>query len=68
MPINSSALNGSTDPAMKAAKNGAYDFIVNPKGEYFFLEVNPAGQWLWMEEKLNLNISKSIAEALMKIK
>ena len=31
----------------------------------FLLEVNPAGQWLWMEEKLNLNISRSIAEALM---
>ncbi len=44
---------------------GAYDFIVDLKGEYIFLEVNPAGQWLWMEEKLNLNISKSIAEALM---
>ncbi|MBT5438125.1 MAG: hypothetical protein HOK92_02875 [Flavobacteriales bacterium] len=44
---------------------GAYDFIVDPKGEYFFLEVNPSGQWLWMEEKLNLTISESVAEALM---
>ncbi|MDG2152987.1 MAG: hypothetical protein P8K10_03535 [Crocinitomicaceae bacterium] len=44
---------------------GAYDFIVDPKGEYYFLEVNPAGQWLWMEEVLNLNISECIAEALV---
>lgn len=45
---------------------GAYDFIVDPQGEYYFLEVNPAGQWLWMEEALNLNISECIAEALIK--
>lgn len=44
---------------------GAYDFIVDPTGGYHFLEVNPAGQWLWIEEKLNLNISESIAEALV---
>ena len=44
---------------------GAYDFIVDPQGEYYFLEVNPAGQWLWMEEIVNLNISESIVEALM---
>jgi len=44
---------------------GAYDFIVDPNGDYHFLEVNPAGQWLWIEEKLNLNISESIAEALV---
>ena len=44
---------------------GAYDFIVDPQGEYYFLEVNPAGQWLWMEEALNLNISECIAEALI---
>ena len=44
---------------------GAYDFIVDPKGEYYFLEVNPAGQWLWLEEILNLSISESIAEALI---
>ena len=44
---------------------GAYDFIVDPNGEYYFLEVNPAGQWLWLEEILNLSISESIAEALI---
>ena len=29
---------------------GAFDFIVTPKGEHVFLEVNPAGQFLWVEE------------------
>lgn len=28
---------------------GAIDMIVTPKGEYIFLEVNPAGQWAWIE-------------------
>jgi hypothetical protein len=29
---------------------GAFDFIVTPDGEHVFLEVNPAGQFLWVEE------------------
>lgn len=44
---------------------GAYDLIETPKGNFVFLEVNPAGNWLWLEEKLNLPISKAIAEALV---
>ena len=43
---------------------GAYDFIVDRIGNYHFLEVNPAGQWLWMEEILHLNISEQLAKAL----
>lgn len=29
---------------------GCFDFIVDEAGEAIFLEVNPAGQFLWMEE------------------
>ncbi|MDP9120565.1 MAG: hypothetical protein M3O15_04225, partial [Acidobacteriota bacterium] len=29
---------------------GCFDFIVTPDGRYVFLEVNPAGQFLWVEE------------------
>lgn len=29
---------------------GCFDFIVTPDGEHVFLEVNPAGQFLWVEE------------------
>lgn len=29
---------------------GAFDFVVTPGGEHVFLEVNPAGQFLWVEE------------------
>lgn len=31
---------------------GCFDFIVTPAGDHVFLEVNQAGQWLWVEQKL----------------
>lgn len=35
----------------KAGLNfGCFDFIVTPDGEYYFLEVNQMGQFLWKEE------------------
>ena len=40
---------------------GAIDFIVTPSGEWYFLEVNPMGQWLWIEDLTGLRISQSIA-------
>lgn len=43
---------------------GAFDFIVTPKNEWIFLEVNPNGQWLWLEQKLGLDISKKIVDIL----
>ena len=29
---------------------GCFDFIVTPDGEYFFLEINEQGQFLWVED------------------
>lgn len=43
---------------------GCFDFIVTPKGEYFFLECNPNGQWLWIECETGMKISEAIAEWL----
>ncbi len=31
---------------------GCFDFIVTPEGRHVFLEVNPMGQFLWLEEAL----------------
>jgi hypothetical protein len=31
---------------------GAFDFIVRPGGEEVFLEVNPTGEWAWLENSL----------------
>lgn len=44
---------------------GAFDYIVNQKNEWVFLELNPNGQWLWLEENLHLNISQKIIEHLI---
>ncbi len=41
---------------------GAFDFIVH-KEVFYFLEVNPNGQWLWLESELDLDISKKIVLA-----
>ena len=41
-----------------------FDFIVTPEGDYVFLECNPNGQWLWIEEETGLPISKAIADYL----
>lgn len=43
---------------------GAFDFIVNENNEWIFLEVNPNGQWQWLEQILNLSISEKIIEYL----
>ena len=42
----------------------AFDFIVKD-GRYYFLELNANGQWLWLEEKLNLGISAAIVNYLI---
>jgi len=44
---------------------GAYDFIVDKNGDFIFLEVNPAGQWLWFEKELKIDISEQIATELI---
>jgi hypothetical protein len=45
---------------------GALDFIVTPDGdEPVFLEVNPAGEWGWLERDLGYPIGDSLAEALV---
>ena len=41
---------------------GALDFIVDPDNNWFFLEVNSMGQFLWIEELSGLKISQAIAE------
>ncbi len=43
---------------------GAFDFIVTPEGRHVFLEINPAGQYMWIESKLGLPITAALADAL----
>ena len=41
------------------------DLIVSPAGEVVFLDLNPNGQWLWLEKALGLPIASSLAEMLI---
>lgn len=43
---------------------GAIDMILTPSGDYYFLEVNPSGQYGWIESLTGMPISKAIAETL----
>jgi hypothetical protein len=43
---------------------GAADLVEGTDGEFYFLEVNPQGQWLWIEDLTELPISMSIARHL----
>jgi glutathione synthase/RimK-type ligase-like ATP-grasp enzyme len=44
----------------------AVDFIVTPDGEHVFLEVNPAGQFMWMQHDLGLPLGDHMADLLMR--
>jgi|694.fasta_scaffold00063_119 glutathione synthase/RimK-type ligase-like ATP-grasp enzyme len=45
---------------------GVIEFALDEKGNYWFLEINPNGQWGFIEEETGMNISSSIAEILQK--
>lgn len=43
---------------------GAIDMIVTPQEDYIFLEVNPSGQWAWIEHFTGMKISEAVAASL----
>ncbi|MGH3802347.1 MAG: hypothetical protein ACRDTD_19865, partial [Pseudonocardiaceae bacterium] len=44
---------------------GAFDFIITPNDEWVMLECNPAGQWLWLQDEVGVEISAGIADLLI---
>jgi glutathione synthase/RimK-type ligase-like ATP-grasp enzyme len=46
---------------------GAIDMRRTPEGEYYFLEVNPAGQWHFAEQRTGLPITRAMADLLAKL-
>ena len=40
------------------------DLIVTPDGEFVFLDLNPNGQWLWLQEELGLPLVAAMADLL----
>lgn len=43
----------------------APDLILTPRGDYIFLELNPNGQWAWMESLTSLPITARLVDVLM---
>lgn len=43
---------------------GAIDFILDDNGNYIFLEINPNGQWAWIEKQTGYKITKEIVNLL----
>lgn len=46
---------------------GAIDFILDRDMHYVFLEINPNGQWGWIEKRLGYDISGEIVQLLLKV-
>jgi glutathione synthase/RimK-type ligase-like ATP-grasp enzyme len=44
---------------------GAIDMILTPNGEYIFLEINPNGQWLWVEDMTGLPMLETFVKMLV---
>lgn len=43
-------------------KYGAFDFMLDKDGKYWFLEVNPNGQWGFVEIEAGIPVSEGFAE------
>lgn len=46
-------------------KFGAIDIIKDKKGNFIFLEINPNGQWVWIENETGLKISEALIDELL---
>ena len=44
---------------------GAIDLVVTPEGRHVFLEVNPAGEFFWLDRECGLPISQAIADVVL---
>jgi glutathione synthase/RimK-type ligase-like ATP-grasp enzyme len=51
--------------AAMGLRYGCIDMIVTPAGEHVFLEVNPNGQWYFVQLKTGLKIAEAIADLLV---
>lgn len=44
---------------------GAVDMIVTPDDDHVFLEVNPVGEWFWLDQYNNFTIAGHLADLLL---
>lgn len=45
-------------------KYGAIDFVVDENDHLYFLEVNPTGDWLWIENQTGIQITEAIVDLI----
>jgi MvdD family ATP-grasp ribosomal peptide maturase len=45
---------------------GAIDIILTPEGKHVFLELNPSGEFFWLERSPGLPISDALADVLLR--
>jgi glutathione synthase/RimK-type ligase-like ATP-grasp enzyme len=43
---------------------GAIDFVVDKNAHLYFLEVNPTGDWLWLEDQTGLQITEAMVDLI----
>jgi glutathione synthase/RimK-type ligase-like ATP-grasp enzyme len=43
----------------------AMDMILTPDGRYVFLEINPGGQFAWLEDKTAVPLTATLADMLL---
>ena len=43
---------------------GAIDLVLTPEGEYVFLEINPNGEWRWVEDATGLPMTAAMVDLL----
>lgn len=48
-----------------ALNYSAIDFVLDDYGNYVFLEINPNGQWAWIENRLGYPIAEAITSILI---
>jgi len=58
-----------SDSCLKMCKKlnlnfAAIDLVIDKENHFFFLEINPNGQWVWIEKETGLPISKAIVNVL----
>jgi glutathione synthase/RimK-type ligase-like ATP-grasp enzyme len=51
--------------ARLGVRYSASDFILTPDGRYVYLETNPSGQYLWVEDATGLPITEAIVDVLV---
>ncbi len=45
---------------------GAIDLILATDNNYYFLEINPNGQWAWIEERVGYKLTEALVDLLIR--